>query len=86
MLAKTHSKPTCGLKEVAPSSELRTWFGHDPAKWEEFKHRYHQELANNPAVDQLKQIIKKEQTVTLLFGATDTQHNQAAALQEFLRD
>lgn len=69
---------------MAPSSELRTWFGHDPAKWEEFKHRYHQELANNPAVDQLKQIIKKEQTVTLIFGAADPQHNHAIALKEFL--
>jgi Uncharacterized conserved protein len=47
------------LKEVAPSNELRKWFNHDPAKWEEFKKRYRQELASNPALGQLKQIIKK---------------------------
>jgi len=72
------------LKDVAPSNELRKWFNHDLAKWDEFKRRYRQELADNPAFDQLKQIIKKEQTVTLLFGAADTQHNQAAAIKEFL--
>ncbi len=85
-ISKEQLKADLWLKEVAPSNELRKWFNHDPAKWEEFKKRYRQELASNPALGQLKQIIKKEQTVTLLFGATDTQHNQAAALQEFLRD
>lgn len=85
-ISKEQLKADLWLKEVAPSNELRKWFNHDPAKWQEFKKRYRQELANNPAFGQLKQIVKKEKTITLLFGATDTQHNQAAALQEFLRD
>jgi uncharacterized protein YeaO (DUF488 family) len=83
-ISKEQLKADLWLREVAPSNELRKWFNHDPAKWEEFKKRYRQELAANPAFDQLKEIIKKEQIVTVLFGAADTQHNQAIALKEFL--
>lgn len=85
-VSKDELKADLWLKEVAPSNELRKWFNHDPAKWQEFKKRYRQELANNPAFDQLKQIAKKEKTITLLFGATDTTHNQAAALKTFLEN
>lgn len=85
-VSKDALKADLWLKEVAPSKELRQWFGHDPAKWDEFKKRYRKELAGNPAFKQLREIIKTEKTVTLLYGAADTGHNQAVALREFLED
>lgn len=72
------------LKDVAPSSELRTWFGHDPQKFAEFRHRYNQELKHNPAVIELRHIVGQHDTVTLLYGAKDMQANQATVLQDFL--
>jgi len=72
------------LKEVAPSPELRTWFGHDPAKWEQFRRRYWAELKGKPEqVDLLKQKIK-EGPVTFVYAAHDEQHNAALVLKEFL--
>jgi uncharacterized protein YeaO (DUF488 family) len=72
------------LKEVAPSSDLRKWFGHDPAKWEEFKDRYFAELdgRQDPVTKLLEQA--KQGRVTLLYSARDTEHNQAVALREYL--
>lgn len=71
------------LKEVAPSSELRKWFGHDPARWGEFRRRYFAELDANPAADRLREIAERE-PVTLLYSAHDRAHNQAAALRDYL--
>jgi uncharacterized protein YeaO (DUF488 family) len=72
------------LKEIAPSTRLRKWFGHDPARWEEFKKRYAAELKDQrEQVEQLAQQARKR-TVTLLFGAKDIEHNNAVALKEFL--
>lgn len=71
------------LKDVAPSTALRKWFGHKPERWDEFRERYFQELKANPAVEELRQIMAKG-PVTLVYGAKDTQHNQAVALAEFL--
>ena len=74
------------LKELAPSGELRKWFGHDPEKWTEFKKRYRTELEmNDEQVARLREEIKKG-PVTLLYGATDEEHNDAVVLVEFLRD
>jgi uncharacterized protein YeaO (DUF488 family) len=74
------------LKELAPSAELRKWFGHDPDKWTEFKKRYRAELEeNDEQLARLREEIKKG-TVTLLYGAKDEEHNDAVALAEFLRD
>ena len=73
------------LPEIAPSNDLRTWFGHDPARWREFKTRYFEELRAKPeAVRALRELVSGKRT-TLLFAAKDTQHNQAVALLEFLR-
>jgi uncharacterized protein YeaO (DUF488 family) len=72
------------LKEVAPSPELRTWFGHDPAKWEEFKRRYWAELKENREPNDLLQKKIKESIVTFIYAAHDEQHNAALALKEFL--
>jgi uncharacterized protein YeaO (DUF488 family) len=72
------------LKDVAPSAELRTWFAHDPAKWQQFRKRYWAELERNKeAVDALKQHVKKG-TATFVYAARDEEHNSAVVLKEFL--
>lgn len=73
------------LKELAPSAELRKWFGHDPDRWTEFKKRYRAELEeNDEQLVRLREEIKKG-AVTLLYGAKDEEHNDAVVLAEFLR-
>jgi uncharacterized protein YeaO (DUF488 family) len=73
------------LKELAPSTELRKWFGHDPEKWDEFRRRYFAELdANGAAVAALRQEIGKGKA-TLLYGTKETEHNNAVALEEYLK-
>jgi uncharacterized protein YeaO (DUF488 family) len=72
------------MKEVAPSTELRKWFGHRPDRWDEFRARYHRELAGKAeAVDRLRALAAKG-PVTLLYSARDEAHNQAEALAEYL--
>ena len=71
-------------KELAPSSELRTWFHHDPDKWPEFLERYAEELkAQNTALDELESLAK-DQTVTLVYSAQSEDRNQAAAILHVL--
>ena len=73
------------LKDIAPSTGLRKWFGHDPARWSEFRRRYQAELDANPEpLAQLRSLLKSGR-VTLLYGAQDTIHNQAQALADYLR-
>jgi len=72
------------LKDVAPSSALRQWFGHDPAKWASFRERYALELENNPAVVTALLETARRGTVTLLYSAHDSEHNSALLLKEFL--
>ncbi len=72
------------LRDVAPSNELRKWFGHDPAKWEEFRRRYAAELDTEPTAWQPLLDAARQGEVTLLYGARDTEHNQAVALKEYL--
>jgi uncharacterized protein YeaO (DUF488 family) len=70
------------LKDIAPSTELRKWFGHDPSKWEEFKTRYLRELKeNSEPIQTLRQELKKGK-VTLLYGAKDEDHNEALVILE----
>ena len=84
-LSKPKAKIDFWAKEVAPSNSLRKWFGHKPEKWPEFKNKYRLELkSNQAAVKELKTIIKKQKTVTLLYGAKDQQHNNAVVLKIFL--
>lgn len=73
------------LKEAGPSTELRKWFSHDPAKWDEFRRRYFAELDANP--EAWRPIIEaaRKGTVTLIYSSHDTEHNNAVALKEFLR-
>jgi uncharacterized protein YeaO (DUF488 family) len=71
-------------KEVAPSTELRKWFGHDPARWNEFRRRYREELlAHKEALEPLLQAARRG-TLTLVYGARDTEHNQAVVLKQLL--
>lgn len=73
------------LRELAPSNELRRWFGHDPARWNEFRRRYAAELApQREAIARLRQLGARRR-VTLLFGAKDLRHNNAVALEAYLR-
>ncbi|MCW5873096.1 MAG: DUF488 domain-containing protein [Anaerolineales bacterium] len=72
------------LKEIGPSTELRHWFGHEPEKFPQFSKLYKAELKTNPAVAELRALAKQHKTITLLYGARDTEHNQAVVLQEFL--
>lgn len=72
------------LKEIAPSTELRKWFNHDPERFAEFTKRYRHELEENQAVTELHEFAKGHKRVTLLFSAHDDEHNQAVVLKEFL--
>jgi len=74
------------LKDVAPSPELRRWFGHDPDKWAEFQRRYGEELRQNEsAVAALRQRVRAEKRVTFLYAAKDTEHNHAIVLRDLLQ-
>jgi uncharacterized protein YeaO (DUF488 family) len=79
---------TAWLKEVAPSPELRRWFQHDPARWEEFQRRYRAELAE-PAKRALVQELvaaARRGPVTLVFAARDTEHNAAVVLKDLIEE
>jgi uncharacterized protein YeaO (DUF488 family) len=72
-------------RDVAPSQELRHWFGHDPERFDEFRRRYVEELHDHERKLQALRDRARKGTVTLLFGARDTEHNNAAVLAEVLR-
>jgi len=72
------------LKDVAPGDVLRKWFGHDPAKWEEFQHRYLAELERKHEAWQPLLDAAHDGTITLLYSAHDQEHNNALALKVFL--
>lgn len=83
-LSKERAAVDLWLKTVAPSTELRKWFGHDPGKWPELRRRYFAELAGHAeAVDQIRALAQR-QRVTLVYGARDSEHNNAAALRDYL--
>lgn len=81
-LTKEKAAVDLWLKDIAPSTELRKWFGHDPAKWQEFRKRYKQELKENKeSVSDLEKALGKGK-VTLVYGAKDKEHNQALVIKE----
>jgi len=84
-LTKERAAIDLWLKDVAPSTELRKWFGHDPAKWKEFQVRYRKELREKR--DHLESLRKKgtNRTVTLVYGARDEEHNEAVLLKRVLQ-
>jgi uncharacterized protein YeaO (DUF488 family) len=73
------------LKDVAPSPELRTWFGHDVARWKEFQERYRKELRQRKDAVKLLREKEKEGTITLVYAARDEEHNSAVVLKRFLQ-
>lgn len=83
-LTKEKAAADLWLKDIAPSTELRKWFNHDPEKWKEFQKKYQQQLKENKdAVSVLKEQLKKG-PVTLLYGAKDQEHNEARVIKEFV--
>ncbi|HKW27527.1 MAG TPA: DUF488 domain-containing protein [Terriglobales bacterium] len=73
------------LKDVAPSTDLRKWFSHDPAKWPEFRRRYFEELKSNPQAWEPLLAAARRGRVTLVYSSHDSEHNNAVALKEFLQ-
>ena len=83
-VSKEAARVDVWLKEVAPSTGLRKWFDHDPAKWAEFRERYRRELKDAPALSELIGLVRKHRRVTLLFGAKEERFNQAVVLKELI--
>ena len=83
-IRKTDLKLDGWPKDVAPSTELRKWFGHDPAKWKEFQRRYRAELDQHPEAWQPILGAAKKSRVTLLFSSHDAEHNNVVALKAYL--
>jgi uncharacterized protein YeaO (DUF488 family) len=83
-IKKDNAEIDLWLKDVAPSTALRTWFGHKAARWEKFRERYVAELSDNNTVAELQDLVKQQKRVTLLFSARDEAHNQAVVLADCL--
>jgi uncharacterized protein YeaO (DUF488 family) len=83
-LTKQRADIDLWLKDIAPSTELRKWFGHDPEKWKEFRKRYNEELKKNTEQTEILKEQLKKGIVTLVYGAKDEEHNEALVLKELL--
>ncbi len=83
-MTKQRAAADVWLKDVAPSPELRAWFGHRPERFAEFAARYTEELQANPAVDELRRLVAQSPRCTLLYAAKDARINHAVVLREFL--
>lgn len=85
-VTKEHLALDQWFKEVAPSTELRKWFGHDPDKWLEFQRRYREELDGRPEeIAKLKELAG-EGAVTFVYGARDERHNAALVLKDYIEE
>ncbi|MEZ5423243.1 MAG: DUF488 family protein [Pyrinomonadaceae bacterium] len=84
-LSKEKARIDLWMKEIAPSTELRKWFGHDPEKWTEFQKRYKKELAANAELVNSIRKMAKAETVTLVYSAKDEAHNDAVVLLKYLQ-
>ena len=85
-VSKNKAKVDRWLRDIAPSAELRRWFGHEPDKWDEFRRRYFAELDDNELLVADIQDAAATGVVTLLFSARDVRFNNAAALRDYLID
>ena len=83
-LSKLEVSADLWLREVAPSSELRRWYGHDPRRWRQFNRKYRSELARQPEVLELLDDLRRRTPVTLIFGAHNQRHSHAVVLREVL--
>ena len=84
-LTKLQAKVDLWLKDVAPSAELRKWFGHDPDRWGEFRRRYQKELRSKEDLIKLLKRKAKAGKITLIYAARDEEHNGALVLRQFLQ-
>jgi len=75
-------------KDLAPTTSLRKWFGHDPARWTEFRRRYRRELGRSETWDELQKLahLSRKRPITLVYSAADEQHNQAVVLMELINE
>jgi uncharacterized protein YeaO (DUF488 family) len=83
-LGKQEARIDDWMKEIAPSTELRKWFGHEPAKWAEFRRRYFAELSDRPELVERLVEMARGGPLTLVYAAKDEEHNNAVALREYL--
>jgi uncharacterized protein YeaO (DUF488 family) len=83
-IRKEEARVDLWLKDIAPSAELRKWFAHRPERWDEFKRRYYHELSAQPDAVRRLQAMAESVPVTLVYSASDEEHNQARALAEYL--
>ena len=83
-VTKAKARIDVWLKDVAPSTQRRSWFGHDPGIWTEFQRRYRAELKGSEALAELRKLAR-EGHVTLVYGAKDEEHNDAVVLAKLLR-
>ncbi|TAL92916.1 MAG: DUF488 family protein [Paraburkholderia sp.] len=85
-LSKTALELDQWERDLAPSTELRTWFGHDPKRWDVFQQRYRSELASEEQQERMRHLLAEAdgRTITLVYGAKDEEHNQAIVLQGVL--
>lgn len=74
------------VKDIAPSTELRKWFGHDPVRWDEFRNRYRREIGEHPEQLTALRRLARKGPITLVYSARDEVHNDAVVLREFLLD
>jgi uncharacterized protein YeaO (DUF488 family) len=85
-VSKQQARIGVWMKEVAPSTQLRKWFAHDPKRWPEFQKRYREELkTRSQFIIQMRQLEKEHGTVTLIYSARDQARNQAVVLRRFLQ-
>ena len=83
-VSKQKARIDLWLKTLAPSTELRRWYSHDPARWPQFRKRYRAELKGQGDVLALLKHVTEERTVTFVYAASDEERNSAVALKEFL--
>ena len=83
-VSKRKAKIDLWLKDLAPSTELRKWYGHDPARWPQFRKRYRAELKGRGDLLALLRYVTQERTVTFVYAASDEERNSAMALKEVL--
>lgn len=85
-LSKERAQIDLWLKDIAPSTELRVWFGHDPEKWKSFQERYRTELRHNSDLVKIIAEKAKSRTVTLVYAARDQKHNEAVVVKKFIEE
>ena len=84
-VSKQKARIDLWLKTLAPSTELRRWYGHDPARWPQFRKRYRAELKGQGDVLALLRYVTEERTVTFVYAARNEEHNSALVLRDFLK-